>query len=99
MTFSPQKSIFPDYFGNPNGTYFQFCLSKEVYVQKRVVYDIFMMLGDVGGLLDFILIVFKPVLGYLSSSCLTVSLVSKLFHTSETGHEVERRNTAPIEAF
>ena len=58
-----------------------------------------MMLGDVGGLLDFILIVFKPILGYLSSSCLTVSLVSKLFHTSETDRDVERRNTTPLEAF
>ena len=31
-------------------------LSNRVYIQSRVVYDVFMMLGEVGGLHDFILL-------------------------------------------
>ena len=53
-------------------------------MQRRVVYDIFMMFGDVGGLLDFILIVLRPVFCYLSSTLMSASLVSRLFHYTES---------------
>ena len=31
-------------------------LSKKITIQKRIVYDLFSMLGDVGGLYDFLYI-------------------------------------------
>ena len=41
-------------------------LSKKVTLHKRIVYDTFMMLGDIGGLLDFIFLVLAAIFGFLS---------------------------------
>lgn len=43
-------------------------LSKKVQYQKRIVYNIFMMLGDVGGLNDFLKLLLASALGFLSES-------------------------------
>ena len=97
MTFSAIKEIYPD--STPFATNFIFTLSKEVNVQRRVVYDIFMMFGDVGGLLDFILIVFRPLLYYLSGSFMSASLISRLFHRSEGPQKVQIDRVKPLSAF
>ena len=82
LTVTPGKELYPDAY--PNATNFVFSLSKEVNVQRRVVYDVFMMFGDVGGLLDFILIIFRPMIFYISGSFMSASLVTRLFHRSES---------------
>ena len=41
------------------------------------------MFGDIGGMLDFVLIVLGPIFSYFTSSFMSSSLVSKLYHVSE----------------
>lgn len=65
-------------------------------MQRRVVYDIFMMFGDVGGLLDFILIVLRPVFCYLSSTFMSASLVSRLFHYTESTQKAQIDKVSPV---
>ena len=55
-------------------------LSSKVIVQKRIVYDIFMMFGDVGGLRDFISIFLSAIFGLFSSNFLNSSILMTLFH-------------------
>ena len=50
-------------------------LSNRIFVQKRVVYDILMMFGDVGGLYDFLFLGLSSILGYISNNLLQCSLV------------------------
>ena len=50
-------------------------VSSDVTIQKRIVYDYFTMLGDVGGLNDFIIIIFGTFFGYISSTKMEKSLV------------------------
>ena len=76
----------------------KFTLSKEVLVQRRVVYDIFMMFGDVGGLQDFILIVLAPLFSYFSSSFMSATLVSKLYHASESEPKPASTTLTPLQA-
>ena len=48
-------------------------------MQKRRVFDVFMMLGEVGGLNDFAMLMLNSVLGFFSDRFLLASLVQKLF--------------------
>ena len=52
-----------------------FQLSQQVRMQKRVVYDVFMMFGDVGGLNDFLALVLASFFGLASERFLLASLV------------------------
>ena len=54
-------------------------LSRKVYIKRRVVYDIFMMLGEVGGLRDFIALACVALLGAFSERFLLVDVASNLF--------------------
>ena len=56
-------------------------LSEEVTIKKRVVYDIFMMLGEVGGLNDFLILIFAAFFGLFSGQFLLASLAQKLFRS------------------
>jgi len=66
-----------------NTTAFNFILSKEVDIEKRKVYDVFMMFGDVGGLIDFQMLLLSAFFGHFSSKMMLSSLVSTLFHVSD----------------
>ena len=57
-------------------------LSKKVTIQKRIVYDVFEMFGDVGGLNDFLILCFSATFGFFSEHFLIASLIQKLFHVS-----------------
>ena len=54
-------------------------LSQKVTRQRRVVYDIFMMFGDVGGLNDFLVLILSGLFGFISNTFLEASLVKELF--------------------
>ena len=41
-------------------------LSDKVIMQKHVIYDVFMMFGDVGGLRDFIGLFLSAIFGFFS---------------------------------
>ena len=56
-----------------------FRLSRKVTSQKRVVYDVFMLFGDVGGLHDFISLILAPIFGMFSTRLLSAYLVQKLY--------------------
>ena len=60
-----------------------YSLSNEVIIHKRIVYDTFMMFGDVGGLLDFMMYVVIALFSTLNNSLLKTSQVSKLFYSSK----------------
>ena len=45
-------------------------LSAKVTKQKRVVYDVFMMFGEVGGLSDFLALVLGVIIGFFSERLL-----------------------------
>ena len=55
-------------------------LSKKVTMQKRIVYDVFMMFGDVGGLNDFLILACGSLFGFFSQRFMLASLVESLFH-------------------
>ena len=61
-----------------------FTISQKIVHQKRIVYDTFMMLGDVGGLNDFFLIIFTATVGLFSERFMYAKLVSTLFMQMET---------------
>ena len=61
---------------------FEFEMSLDVIQNNREVYTVMDMLGDIGGLLDFILIVVKAVFSIvltISGSELMTNLTNKLF--------------------
>ena len=68
-------------------------LSTEIKYQKRVVYDIFMMFGEVGGLRDFFILGLNPLFGLFSDQFLMASIVSKLFRINE--HQASRGRKKP----
>ena len=70
-------------------------LSKKVIHQKRNVYNIFMMFGDVGGLNDFLCLLISPVFGLFSDYLLNGDMVQKMFHsTSKPNAGDHLQNTA-----
>ena len=58
-------------------------LSKKITKQKRTVYNIFMMFGDVGGLYDFLRLCLAVVFGLFSRNMMQASLIEQLFLISE----------------
>jgi len=65
-----------------NQTTFLFMLTRKVTLQKRVVYNVFMMLGDIGGLNDILGIFVSFIVGIFSSQLMQSELISKLLHQS-----------------
>ena len=65
-------------------------LSHKVIIQKRVVYDIFMMFGDVGGLRDFLYLFLTSVFGFFSDEFLNASILRRLFHVSNSDGQDSR---------
>ena len=57
LNFADKVSQWPTHFRAP--LTIQMNLSNKVFIQSRVVYDLFMMLGEVGGLRDFIVLFFS----------------------------------------
>ena len=57
----PKPQVTQDY-----GVSIIYYLSNEILIQKRVVYDAFMMFGDVGGLYDFFNLVLCSMVGFFS---------------------------------
>lgn len=55
--------------------------------QKRVAYDSMTLLGDIGGLYDFFVIVVTPCVGLLVGDRLTHYLLSKLFMINKTSDD------------
>ena len=55
-------------------------ISNKVHIQKRIVYDILMMFGDVGGLNDFAGLFLATVFGYFSEDLMIAKMTDKLFH-------------------
>ena len=55
-------------------------LSNRVQIQKRVVYNILMMFGDVGGLYDFLGLFLATIFGFISQNLMLARMVEKLFH-------------------
>ena len=92
MDLSPSKDFtyfnfdenirpFPLTLNEPSGrTIFAFFLSKKIVVQKRFVYDLFTMLGDVGGMSDFFFFVLSSICHLFSNKLLTTAMISQLFH-------------------
>ena len=54
-------------------------LSRKIIVQQRIVYDIFMLFGDVGGLYDFVKLGLASIFGFFSTRLLTADLVQQLY--------------------
>ena len=63
---------------------FQISLSGKVHIQGRVVYDIFMMLGEVGGLRDFIVLTSSSLMAVFSERFLLADLVQRLYRSRNT---------------
>ena len=57
-------------------------VSNLVSIQKRTVYDILTMFGDVGGLRDFLSIGFSTCLALVSERMMLASIIESLFHVS-----------------
>ena len=62
-----------------SGTSIMISLSQDFIIEKRIVYDIFMMFGDVGGLFDFLVLILMTLFGFWSELLMRDSLVQKLF--------------------
>ena len=60
-------------------TSFVFTLSNRIVKQKRVVYDLFMMLGDVGGLSDIIIGICLTLVSVVNEPFMTSKLIQKLY--------------------
>ena len=57
-------------------------LSNEVTIQKRIVYDLFMLFGDIGGLNDFLVLILASVFGMFSEHLKTADLIARIFRVS-----------------
>ena len=57
----------------------QLNLSNKITIQKRVVYTVFEMLGDVGGLYDFFALGLTTIFGVFSDRLMLSSLIPKIF--------------------
>lgn len=77
----------------------QFQLSAKVMHQKRIVYDVFTMFGDVGGLNDFLVIALSSTLGLFSESFMLTSLVANLFLQPAKQNQQPRRNNRASKNF
>ena len=66
-------------------------LSSKVVKQKRIVYDIFMLFGDIGGVKDFLFFNSSFVFGIFSKKLMEASLVTNLFLGSTVTHQNRKR--------
>lgn len=57
-------------------------LSSKVIKQKRIFYTIFMLIGDVGGMNDFLVLQANILFGFFSSKLMYASIIEKIFHAS-----------------
>ena len=55
-------------------------LAKKVIIQKRSVYNMMMLFGDVGGLYDFFVVAIAMIFGFVSERFMLASVLPKLFH-------------------
>ena len=67
-----------------------------MHIQQRVVYDIFSMLSDVGGLYDFFYTFLKGVIDVFSEHLLQISLVSTLFRVNTTSTSTREASEARV---
>ena len=68
---------------NPYGAFtVTIALSNKIMIQKRVVYDLYVMLGDIGGFYDFFSIMFTQVFGFFATRLMHGELALKLFSVS-----------------
>ena len=65
-------------------------LSSKVVVQKRIIYDILMMFGDVGGLYDFLVLGLSTIFSFFSEHLMTASLIKSLFRVVQREHLNQR---------
>ena len=82
LNLSDSYKINSNPFGN--STNITISLSKKVNYQKRIVYDIFMMFGDVGGLNDFLGVLLSSFFGLFSDYLLNGAMVRKMFRTASS---------------
>ena len=54
-------------------------LSNQIFKEKRIVYDTFMMVGDVGGLNDFVTVILAYIVSNFSEYFMKTKLISKLY--------------------
>ena len=80
--YAPQSDIFEHFTIVIN-------ISSDVFIQKRIVYDVLTMLGDVGGLNEFVLSIFAAIIGFFSNSLMVRSLIEKFyfFHAGKPGKQ------------
>ena len=62
------------------------------------MYDIFMMLGEVGGLNDFFVLISSTILGYFSEHLLTASVIEKSFRVKVSQFSVEKMHKAKFDS-
>ena len=61
--------------------------------QKRVVYNVFMMFGDVGGLNDFLELILTAFFSLFSNQLLLGALVEKMFMASSNDKQTMKNQT------
>ena len=71
---------------NHPGIYFEvtFNLSRKVFVQNRLVYNILDMLGDIGGLFEILQIFLSVFIGFFARNFFQMSQISTFFQVSST---------------
>ena len=71
---------------NRPGLYFEltFSLSRKVFVQNRIVYNVLDMLGDVGGLFEILQIGLSVFCGFYARNLFLISQVTSFFQISRT---------------
>ena len=62
-------------------------LSNNVHYHQRIVYDVLMMFGDVGGLNDFLVLLLAAIFGFFADKMMLKELASKLFHYPTTASQ------------
>ena len=70
-----------------------FMLSPKVTIQKRVVYDAFMMFGDVGGLLDFVYLILAAFFTVFAENFMQASVIQKIYHVDVTSMNPQSRRS------
>ena len=97
INYSNTHDQFVDLVGNPPLTV-HISLSRKVIIQSRVVYDIFMMLGEVGGLNDFFVLISSTILGYFSEQLLTASVIEKSYRVKVSQFSVGKMHKARFDS-
>ena len=74
---------------NRPGTYFEvtFSLSRKVFIQNRLVYNILDMLGDIGGLFEILQIFLSVFIGFFARNLFLIKQISTFFQVSRTSSQ------------